>query len=628
MKKSVKVQSHRKLQPPLEIFNRVVRSFLSTYCGDMPWVAVAAGALRARDYGKLLCLADDVQSDLTASVSPDEKCPQKYDTCHKFQVASQFVALVSKYQFPEGLIPGLDPKKAAIKSFLACERRSRRLNAVFRVHTERGTERHWCVPLVRQVFRDVLGHTPFYGEILRKCDFSGGASVLHTGTLTHAARKLLSKKISGGTDVLSYFKHAMWKNEHYRQFFLPSTDTGIASVDRDKLDDALDAAFEAVEYNKIVVVPKKAKSGRTIAKEPEMNNFVQKGIDLEMRRLLRRALGVDLSDQEPNQRFAYYGSLDVSDPYVTLDVKDASNGVLAEAMRSVLPPRWFKLLDHCRSHDYHLEGVVQPYQMFCSMGNGFCFPLESLLFSAIVISAHKHCGAPLSFKVYGDDIICRQSVALVVVECLRAFGFRTNMDKSFIFGRFRESCGANWYRGQDITPGYYKTPVTNQAELHALHNTFSKWPALQQTIRELSPCGLKYCVSEEYADQITDQAFVVPLDVAMASPSARFCRETHSWVFTTLASAPQVDDSWPDMQVSLVGSREGSFYDPASVALREYMVLTAVLRGSDSRSPFHVRRVVSRRTSRERLEPRVGNLTREQLKEIQLLWRTSPLTTD
>jgi hypothetical protein len=55
-------------------------------------------------------------------------------------------------------------------------------------------------------------------------------------------------------------------------------------------------------------------------------------------------------------------------------------------------------------------------------------------------------------RVYGDDIIVPVGFAEPVVRSLQSFGFAVNRTKSFWTGRFRESCGKEYYSGQDVSP--------------------------------------------------------------------------------------------------------------------------------------------------------------------------------
>jgi len=54
-------------------------------------------------------------------------------------------------------------------------------------------------------------------------------------------------------------------------------------------------------------------------------------------------------------------------------------------------------------------------------------------------------------RVFGDDIIVPRDNVLSVVHELENFGFRVNVRKSFWTGRFRESCGREYYDGEDVS---------------------------------------------------------------------------------------------------------------------------------------------------------------------------------
>lgn len=572
---------------PNAIHLRAVQDFVTHHCQEFPWSKRALGALRARDYATLLRTGTEVEQSLHDLLA---------DSCHdlnvvsgarRFLLASQFVALVNKYAYPDGVLPGVDPVRNALDDLLSTEKRNKRLNVIFREHLRRGTERHWCIPMMRAEICRVLGRTPFFERILDQCDFSGGASVLRSGEATHLGVKLLGGQLSGPDAAFDYFVHAVFRNHQYTGAFVESVTRVEWEQTYETLYDRLSQLHKVVDYNTVTVVPKKANIGRTIGKEPEILNFLQKGIDLEMRMLLKTQLGIDLTDQTRNQRLAGAGSIIEIDPYVTIDLRGASNGVITELVRSVLPPRWFKFLDSTRSHHGMIDGVKHRYELFCSMGNGFCFPLESLIFASAIKAAHRHCGAKLDYAVYGDDIIVRQSVALVVIECLRACGFRTNTSKTFLFGPFRESCGANWYGGQEITPVYYKRQITSLSELYALHNSAKRWPVIQASLRSwLSTIEHAVPDGRQYS-WVTDQALRLPMDMCMTVSGTRWNRSYQSWAFPILTSVPKPDLTWAEELV-----------EDKTYSLQDHMTFTAMLRGSASAAPFHLRFTTTRKTTR------------------------------
>lgn len=563
----------------------VVRSYVMHHCENFSWAPRALGLLRSRNWATLLELASQINKDLICSATRDSSAltETQYGSAACFKAASQFVALISKYPYTAREIPGLDPDAAAKRNLLAAERRNMRLNKVFAAHTRRGSDRHWCIPFMRAELLGCLGESPPYEDILDRCDFSGGSTTQHHGSATHLAVKLMGESLQGRVEALNYFKLALWRNDQYRRLFLPEVN-GIVSLDRTLFEAVIDRLFEECDHNNITAVPKNALCSRTIAMEPPVLNFLQKGADLVMRHLLKTHFRIDLSRQEPNQLLAYRGSVDELDPYVTIDVRDASNSVIRELVRALVPAKWYRFLDHIRSPNYNLDGVTTPYEMFCSMGNGFCFPLETMIFASVCKAAARYAGVRPDFRCYGDDIVVRQSLALVVIECLAACGFRTNISKTFVFGPFRESCGANWYDGQAVTPGYYKETITSVQALQALHNSLP-YPDVQGCIWDLADRyfgGGAYVEDSRQFAWVSNQAFRTTLDVAMSRGRARWSRKFQKWDFWINGTVPIPDDAW-DENMSL-------YY-------RDELVHTAVLRGSSPEAPFHLRRSTRPQTS-------------------------------
>jgi len=56
-----------------------------------------------------------------------------------------------------------------------------------------------------------------------------------------------------------------------------------------------------------------------------------------------------------------------------------------------------------------------------------------------------------SVRIYGDDLIVPVDQVLSVVQELELFGARVGLDKSFWTGRFRESCGKEYFNGTDVS---------------------------------------------------------------------------------------------------------------------------------------------------------------------------------
>jgi hypothetical protein len=200
--------------------------------------------------------------------------------------------------------------------------------------------------------------------------------------------------------------------------------------------------------------------------------YLQKGVGNHIRRRLRR-VGVNLNDQSVNRSLARMGA--ATGEVATLDLSSASDTVTIEAVRLLLPDDWFLYLNDIRSQEVLVEGTYVRTEMFSSMGNGFTFELESLLFYALARTTLYFEGISGIVSVYGDDIICPTLGYDSVVWTLRVFGFSTNPDKSFSTGLFRESCGGHYHGQDDVTPFYLRKEATHLTDLIRVANQFRKW---------------------------------------------------------------------------------------------------------------------------------------------------------
>jgi len=237
--------------------------------------------------------------------------------------------------------------------------------------------------------------------------------------------------------------------------------------------------LKLVHGNKVTTVPKNYKTDRVIAIEPDMNMYVQKGFGSLIRRRLREA-GLDLQFQTRNQQLARVGA--VAGTLATIDLSMASDTVSLELVRFLLPDQWCEALEQCRSSSGVLpSGEKVLYRKFSSMGNGYTFELETLLFWGLSLAVCQHLGLETHRTTcYGDDIILPSAAAPLLIDVLSFCGFKTNRDKTFIEGPFRESCGKHYLRDYDVTPVYIKNKVRTLTDLFLFHNRIVRWAERQQ----------------------------------------------------------------------------------------------------------------------------------------------------
>lgn len=533
-----------------EVQYRAISKFLNQHCQDRSWCNRGLGLVRARDINGLISLAREVDESLLNGSFLGSSGLGAYSSTRTpasiFKRDSQFVAMVTKYPYDECQRPGFDPDAKALETLRKDERRNKRLNTIFRGYRIRGAWRHPAHAIMSDIIHRTLGPEPVFDEMIHYCDFSAGANVGISGQATHVGVKL-SAPLTVTPSCVPYLYRAVRGNEQLKDVLMALYKSKHAGALTDPARNWLDydefaSVVAWVENNDVCCVPKNSETSRTIAKEPTGNSFVQKGVDGWMRERLRTKLNLDLTDQSINQVMAREGSLDVYDPYVTIDVKSASNGVITELVRYLAPSEWFSFLNALRSPAGRWpNGEINRWELFSSMGNGFTFPLETLIFSAAVMAASRLTRNPCDFRVYGDDIICRQSIALLVIEILRSCGFRTNNEKTFVFGPFRESCGANWYEGTDVTPVYWRRRIESRSALHAIHNAHSDHPGVQESLRtfdKMIPCVVP---DDQAYGWVTDQAFRVPQDLWLSHKSVTWRRDTQSFRFPMLVTTPVRD---------------------------------------------------------------------------------------
>lgn len=218
---------------------------------------------------------------------------------------------------------------------------------------------------------------------------------------------------------------------------------------------------------KVTLVPKTLKTPRVIAIEPTAVQYMQQGImeqlveHLERDQTVRELIG--FTRQSPNQVLACEGSL--NGLLATLDLSEASDRVSNQHVRVMLQrwPSLFRAVDATRSRkaDVPGHGVIR-LAKFASMGSALCFPMEAMVFlSLIFLGIERELKRRLTRKdilslrgqvrVYGDDLIVPVRYVPSVISALETFGFRVNAHKSFWNGKFRESCGKDYYDGHDVS---------------------------------------------------------------------------------------------------------------------------------------------------------------------------------
>jgi len=219
---------------------------------------------------------------------------------------------------------------------------------------------------------------------------------------------------------------------------------------------------------RVTLVPKTLKTPRVIAMEPTCMQYMQQGVlrcfleHFYKDDILGKFIGFD--DQVPNQELARQGSLDQRT--ATLDLSDASDRVSNQLVRAMFAnhPHASAAVDATRSRRAVVPqtGEVVRLAKYASMGSALCFPVEAMVFTTLIfmgiqrslntsLSRQSLSNFVGSVRVYGDDLIVPVDHVSTVIRTLEHFGARVGSDKSFWTGRFRESCGREYFNGHDVS---------------------------------------------------------------------------------------------------------------------------------------------------------------------------------
>lgn len=247
-----------------------------------------------------------------------------------------------------------------------------------------------------------------------------------------------------------------------------------------------------VQGSKLSFVPKRNDISRVICVEPSVNMFLQKGVESVFKHALKRTYGIDLSTQpDINRELAKRASTGCEQ--ATIDLSAASDSISLGMCRKFIPKHVMNVLELLRSPSTQLpDGSWLELKMISSMGNGYTFPLETLIFCAVVSAVYRLNGRKLrktrvlsrggtvlgNFGVFGDDIICDSDLSSQVIRLLNLLGFQCNTDKTHCeVDLFRESCGGDFKDGYPVR-GVYVKSLKSQGSRYVAFNRLMAWSAL------------------------------------------------------------------------------------------------------------------------------------------------------
>lgn len=285
-----------------------------------------------------------------------------------------------------------------------------------------------------------------------------------------------------------------------------------------------------VEGGKLFFAAKNAEISRVCCTEPSVEMLIQKAVGAFLEERLESYFGINLGTQPDfNRKLARIGSLDGS--FGTIDLVSASDSIGLNLVMRDFPDGFLKsILKLSRSKKVvYPDGSKDELHMISTMGNGFTFPLQTIIFASAVLAVYQVMGLPTlinglkQYSVFGDDIIVRESAYEFVIKMLNKLGFEVNVRKSFNYGKFRESCGHDYMNGCDVRGVYIKSLETPQ-EVYSAFNRLASWSAkhgiwLPETLALLKSWVRDIRIPLE---ESIDSGFHVPFKLSRPKVDARY----------------------------------------------------------------------------------------------------------
>lgn len=240
---------------------------------------------------------------------------------------------------------------------------------------------------------------------------------------------------------------------------------------------------DGIVGSKLGFVPKSYASRRITTTEPSVNTYFQLGAGVLIESVLRDRLGIDFSLQpERNQRLACEGS--ISGAFATMDLTQCSDYISQGLVAYMFPKSAKQWFDTLRTRRVDISGLGErELYMTGTMGNGFTFPMQTILLAALVLGVYKTLDITAippgpstdgNYGVFGDDIICLTEAFPLLTKVINTLGLKVNLEKSFACGSFRESCGADYFCGTDVRGVYIHSYRTKQDFL-SIFNRLAIW---------------------------------------------------------------------------------------------------------------------------------------------------------
>jgi hypothetical protein len=414
---------------------------------DTPRALTVKLLVQYQEYEQLVRLTIDSEHYLS---------PERY---YQDAVVTEFLRKYGDFD-----IKGIDKGAVAISTFFKCEKACHETNLRLAPFLHNGPfedpselRLFESIERMQRWISKVLGPIP---EELVYMRHGPGATFRDIGQLTTVPDKMSNRPtMTQGASLLL----PLWESTAWAKAYLKS----YPQISRP----------EYIRGNRFTSVYKDALKNRGICIEGSVNVYFQLGIGGAMRLQLKK-IGIDIETAQDRHRW-YAMVASRAGNGATIDLSNASDMNALNCTRLLLAKsEWLPLLESVRSPFtmHKVRGKDRWYRLekFSSMGNGYTFELETLIFLAIAMEGcylsglNGHPGQDV--HVFGDDMIVPSQAGPTILQLLKWFGFQPNIQKTFLSGPFRESCGGDFFEGKAVRPHYLKDEPNEPANWISLAN--------------------------------------------------------------------------------------------------------------------------------------------------------------
>lgn len=346
-----------------------------------------------------------------------------------FRRCYQLQSLFKRYRFTKDMYNESELAEQTISKLLDCQVR-------IGLHERLDSEKLFRVlQLARRINKDILGsYDPNVHASL--CRFAKRATYGNPRNESFLDSKL--GVLTGSPDHIKWFKSHLQSDDMLDRCVKqcsPSQDVPV---------------YVECDCLRLTNVPKSFKALRSIMPNTTLGSFYSAGLgDFITDRLAKSGINIRRL-QEKHQDLAR--AFSISRSHVTADLSSASDTITFALLSRIIPRDWMRALNFGRIRQFLINDRRYYLHSFMTMGIGFTFPLETLVFYSLLESLRRLTKTPGFVSVYGDDLIYHRSMHPYVLSLFKELRFVLNEDKTFVESNFRESCGGDYYHGTDVRP--------------------------------------------------------------------------------------------------------------------------------------------------------------------------------